>query len=891
MSLQSKSGLLRAVLLASCLLAGAPAIPAAEAAGRIETCQRCTTDLSQGWRFRFGDLPGTVTGPSYDDGDWEAVSVPHTWNRVGEYQAAASSKTDSRRGTGWYRLRLDVPASAAGRRHFLQFDGVATIAEVWVNGTRVGEHKGAYARFRFDITDQLKPGTANLIVVKADNSKPAPGSSTEDVIPLAGDYFLYGGLYRGVSLLSTESAQIDLLDHGGPGVYIRTPRISADHAEVEVLTRLRNLGVQARRLRIVTNIQDAQGRIVATDHATARLRDHAAAEVRRTLQLRNPHLWQGRQDPYLYRVAVTLLDGTRTIDRVIQPLGVRSFVFDPDRGFMLNGKPTPLHGVARHQDREGKGWALSPADHAEDMATILEIGANTIRQAHYQHAQEWSDAADRAGMVVWAELPFTQESSLTHDAPTPALIDNAKQQLLELIRQDYNHPSIMIWAIGNEVDIGALIDARKQRGQGKLAQSLGMLRTLNALARTEDASRVTAYADCCDGTVFSLPGSEVLSGVTSLTAYNRYFGWYYGTPADLGPALDTLHAKYPGLPIGVSEYGAGAALSQHTDNPEGGPVSATGRPHPEEYQSWYHEHTWPVLRARSYLAGTWLWNMFDFSSRREEGDSIDINDKGLVRYDHKERKDAFFFYKANWSTEPVLHITGRRYLDRAYPVLDVRAYSNAPEAGLSLNGRELGEAPCPERICVWHEVRLAAGPNTVEVHAAIQGRTLSDTVTWNAPDPAAGLHILAGTLTGVTTADGQRYGSDNFFVGGSGRSLTPLAILDPSVKRVVRGTNTPELYGAYREGAFRYELPLPNGKWNVTVHSFEPDPDKAATRTFDLLANGAVVLRDFNPAAAAGAPMQAVTRTFPVEVGDARLVLEFTPKGGDALVSAISVSR
>jgi beta-galactosidase len=787
---------------------------------------------------------------------------------------------------------INLPDAAKGRRYFLQFEGVATVAQVWVNGTSVGEHKGAFARFRFDITDQLKPGGANLIAVRADNSQPAAGSSTENVLPLGGDYFVYGGLYRGVVLVGTDNVQIDMLDHGGPGIYIRTPVVNSLRADVQVLTRLRNFTQRKHKLTLAATILDADGKAVASDAAPVVLGKGATAELRRTLSLSNPHLWQGRADPYLYKVAVDLRDGRNVLDRVIQPLGVRTFAFDANNGFILNGKAMPLHGVARHQDRAGKGWALSPEDHAEDMATLIEIGANTIRQAHYQHAQEWSDAADKAGMVVWGELPFTHQSSLTHDAPAQAVIENAGEQLTELIRQNYNHPSIVIWAVGNEIDIGALVAARlKMGGKGKRAQSLGMLKTLNALARQEDDSRPTVYADCCDGTEFALPGMEVLTGVTSVMAYNRYFGWYYGKPQDLAKELDKQHAAHPGIPIGVSEYGAGGAFSQHTDNPEGGPINSVGRPHPEEYQSWYHEKTWSILQARPYLAGTWLWNMFDFSARREEGDAFDLNDKGLVRYDHKARKDAFYFYKANWSSEPVLYITSRRYVNRAYPVIDIKVYSNAPQVSLAVNGKSLSEVQCPERICVSHDVQLQTGPNTVEASATIDGKVVTDKVTWNAPDPAAGLRILAGTLTGTTTSDGVRFGSDNFFVGGTPKSLTPFFVLDPKAKRVVSSTTTPQLYEAYREGAFRYELPLPDGKWNVTLHMFEPQQGKVGTRTFDVAAGATVVLHDFNPGAAAGGALKAVTRTFPVRVNHGRLDLEFTPKGGDALVSAIVVNR
>jgi len=852
---------------------------------------RQTLDLADGWRFHFGEVPAEVTAASFDDSGWQDVSIPHTWNRVGSYDPGVVSDSNHERGTGWYRLKVTLASPPTGQRQFLQFDGVATIAEVWVNGRRAGEHRGAYSRFRFDITDALRPGE-NLLVVKADNSAAAPGSPTEHVLPLGGDYFLFGGIYRGVQLVTTASTHIDMLDFGGPGVYLRTPSVTREQARVDVLTRVRNLDGRARELFLLSTIRDAQGQEVATVRTPVTAAAGEQVEVRQGVTLDNPRLWNGRADPYLYQVTAELREADHILDRVTQPLGLRSFAFDADRGFILNGKPLRLHGVSRHQDRAGKGWALSPEDHLEDMATMLEMGVNTIRQAHYQQAQEWTDAADRHGMVVWAELPYTHETSASHDPlPSPALVDNARVQLIELIRQNFNHPSIMIWGIGNEVNVGTLIHVMRNGGKGEPSRPQAMLQTLHELARQEDEGRITGYADCCEGTVINLPGMGTLSGIASMTAYNRYFGWYYGEPADFGKALDGFHASYPGHPIGVSEYGAGGAFTQHTDNPEGGPPNPMGRPHPEEYQSWYHEQSWKALAARPYLAATWIWNMFDFAAPdRAEGESVDINDKGLVHHDHRQRKDAFYFYKAQWSNEPVLHITGRRYVDRAYPVTEVRAYSNAPRASLNVNGRAMGEAECRQGICAWPGVHLAKGSNTVRVTADIDGRSLSDSVSWNAPDASEGLSILAGTLTGVTTADGRRFGSDNFFTGGKGQPVVPFLVPDRTPKPVA-ATRFPELYEAYREGAFSYELPLPDGRWTVTLHIAEFSERKADKRRFDVWANDRRVLQNFNPAAEAGGTFRAVTPAFPVTVTGGKLQLRFDPQAGDALVSAISVQR
>ncbi|WP_165830966.1 glycoside hydrolase family 2 TIM barrel-domain containing protein [Sphingomonas pokkalii] len=886
-----RSAVASALLCSAALLAqqavAQPQAPTARQAPSTEP--RAVLDLSKGWRFHFGDAGDAPAAPDFEDSAWQPVAVPHTWNKVGTYAVQRAADSDMRQGKGWYRCSFAVPAALNGRRLFLEFDGVSKIADIWVNGRHVGSHAGAFGRFRIDVTGAVRPGD-NSLAVRADNSASAPGSSTEHVIPLGGDFFVQGGIYRGVRLLAVDAAHIDLADHGGPGVYLRTSRVSAERAEVAAKTLLRNLGTRRRTLTLVTTVQDAGGTPVATDRAPVALAPGQASTVERALTVATPHLWQGRADPYLYRVVSELRDGSRVIDRQVQPLGIRSFAFDAERGFLLNGKVTPLHGVSRHQDVQGKGWALTPEDHASDMAFAVEIGANTIRHAHYQHAQEWSDEADRAGMVVWAELPFVHEANVEpSEAPAAATIANAEEQLRELIRQNYNHPSIMLWSVGNEADIGAAIDAMR-KGDGKPAQSRAMLEKLDRLARAEDTSRPTVYADCCEDTpsILSMQGAPSLNGITQVMGLNRYYGWYYGDLGGVGPALDALHAKHPTLPIGLSEWGAGGAMTQHSDNPRGGPVAAYGRPQPEEYQSLAIEENWKQIRTRPYLAASWLWNLFDFATTmRNEGDATDVNTKGLVSYDRKTRKDAFYFLKASWSDAPTLHLNGRRYVDRAYTVTDVRGYSNADRVSLSLNGKPVGEVTCPDRICVWPGVALTPGANHLVATATIGGKQISDALDWNAPDPRKGVFIDSGALVG-STMGGDSYGSDAFFRGGTGKVISagrnPMAV-PPKVE----GTDMPALFGSYREGRFGYDIPLPDGSWTITIASLEPDATKGAARSFTVLANGQRVIESFAPMQAAGGANKAVTRSFAVKSSGGRLVLDFEPVGGDAVVAGIAI--
>ena len=454
----------------------------------------------------------------------------------------------------------------------------------------------------------------------------------------------------------------------------------------------------------------------------------AGASRAETLAVRipRPRLWRGTDDPCLYAVIVTLRDRRGVaVDRVRQPLGLRSMRFDPDEGFFLNGKHQVLRGVAVHQDRSERGWAVSRADHEEDFRIIADLGANAVRFAHYPHDEYAYELADRGGLVAWAEIPLVNQVSFDGSPASAALTANARQQLTELIRQNFNHPSIAVWSIANEVDLVAT----QRHERNAAAQLLG---SLNALAKSEDPSRPTTLADCCEA---SGPPEdarrEPIVGITDTVGYNRYFGWYYGDAAQLGPMLDDAHARHPQLPLAVSEYGAGGALTQHTDQPLIDPVQAHGRPHPEEVESAFHERSWAQLRSRSYLWATFVWNLFDFASdSRREGDLTDINDKGLVSYDRRTRKDAFYFYRANWSAQPTLHLASRRYSERPNTIVDVTAYSNADHAALWVNDVLQGETPCGEGTCVWRGVRLSRSINNVRAEAVIAGAKVIDELQW-----------------------------------------------------------------------------------------------------------------------------------------------------------------
>jgi beta-galactosidase len=849
-------------------------------------------DLSHGWRFRQDAALSAVESSAFDDSQWTEVELPHTWNRIGNEGTERSPLTNDVQGVGWYRLRFRTPPEPTTRRYFLQFDGVGAIADVWLNGHYLGKHAGAFSRFRFDASAAIERSGENLLVVKADNSRPQPGSTTENVIPLSGDFFVFGGIYRSVTLIATDPVHADMLDYGGPGLYA-VAAIGSKSAAVRVSTKLLNDGSKPRTVIVETRIESEPNVIVASESGRVSIPPMRPVSVERTLHVEHPRLWQGMKDPYLYKVFMTVRSTQgRDLDQVVQPLGLRSLNFDSDKGFFLNGEHLFLKGASMHQDRPAKGWAISQADQAQDFDLLRDMGGNAVRLAHYQHDQYSYELADALGIVVWAEIPLVNKVSFDGSAASPGLAANARQQLTELIRQNYNHPSIAVWSIANEIDL----TATQVKGPSKPAT---LLKSLDLLAKQEDPSRFTVFADCCEvgimphadavGTgIAGMAPRDAIVGIADTIGYNRYFGWYTGRFADFGPMLDEAHRRHPAVPIAVSEYGAGAALTQHTDDPSGGRINPHGRPHPEEYQNWYHEASWSALRGRGFLWAAFIWNMFDFSSdSRREGDLSDINEKGLVSYDRQTRKDAFYFYRANWSGQPTLHLVGRRYVDRPYGVVEVKAYSNAAQAKLWVNDGDQGMTPCEGGICMWRSVHLRPGPNILRAAADVAGATLADSMQWTFSGSLDSVRIKAGDISGYAAKAGQRYGSDTYFTGGIPGGIN--APDSPASDRIAVAADEAGIYDSFREGEFSYRVPVPSGRYRVTLKFQEPAAGAAGAREFDVRANGKIVLPRFDVFAAAGGKLKAVDRSFDTASQDGGILIEFRPLKGKALVSALSI--
>jgi beta-galactosidase len=654
-------------------------------------------DLDAGWRFIRADVPGAQQ-PGFDDSAWSPVSVPHTWNaRDGQ-----DGGDNYHRGAGWYRRSYAPPASFAGRKLWLQFDGANAVTDVWVNGVALGRHKGGFARFRFDATAAFVPGRAAIIAVRVSNA-PDP-----DVPPLSADFTFFGGIYRDVSLVVTDPLGLRMLDFAGPGVYVRQRSVTAASAALDVTARGWNNGTTGRAVSVRTVVTRPDGTVVAD--ATTAPRSVAANSGFQTVQrvtVANPRRWQGRTDPFLYLATVEVRDAATgaVTDVVTERIGLRSISVSPDTGLALNGGHLSLRGVNRHQDRIDAGWAITDAEHTQDFDLMDEMGVNALRTAHYQQDQKVYDLADERGYLVWTEIPLVDLA--TDSAGFRA---NAAQQLRELIRQNYNHPSVAFWGIGNE-----------QRQNDAATNAL--LDTLAGIVNTEDPDRFSTYAH----------NGGITSGLTNhseLAGYNRYHGWYYGAHTDLGGFLDNLHSTQPTRRIALSEYGAGGSVVQHEENPPK-PVPDSDV-HPEEYQALFHESQWQQIRVRPYLWGTFLWNMFDFASdRRSEGDTAGRNDKGLVTYDRATRKDAFYWYKANWTDTPFVYVTSRRFTNRTTATTTVKVYGTADSVVLRVNGVQVGgPRTSANHIFSWPGVALATGANTIQVTGVRGGSAFTDTVTW-----------------------------------------------------------------------------------------------------------------------------------------------------------------
>jgi len=641
--------------------------------------------LNGSWNFTKEQL----SKDNFLEISWKKVNVPHTWNNID----GQNGGNNYYRGLCWYNKTIKIKKHDG--RIFLEFEGINSIATVLLNSTLLGIHKGGYSTFRYDITNLAHEGD-NLLIVGADNSH------NEEVYPLMADFTFYGGIYRNASIIYTNNVCFDLDHFGSTGVYVSQTNITKEKAEFKVDTYLKNYTDDVEVI-VKVNIKNNNNKSLLSQSKSILLSKNNHIEFEFALE--NPHLWNGKIDPYLHTVNVDLIINDVIIDSRNINTGFRSFTVD-DTFVYLNRQKIKLNGVSRHQDRWGVGNALTNKMHDEDMEFIKEIGANSIRLAHYQQAQYFYDLCDKEGMIVWAEIPYISISSKTDKKGT-----NALSQMEELIKQNYNHSSIVMWGVQNEITI-----------QGKRNNLEEIVQNLHDLAKELDPYRFTTQAQ-----VAFLPSNDPLNDVTDLIASNQYFGWYMGEAEDFIPYLEEYRKNTPNRPIGLSEYGAEGIIKYHTDNP-------VCKDYTEEYHALWHEKVYTILSNTDFVWGTYVWNMFSFAAdARDEGGVKGLNNKGLVTIDRKIRKDAFYYYKAKWNKTPMIHLCSKRFVERHNKDIELKAYSNLGEVKFYLNGT-LVDTVLSDDVVFTTKVTLVDGENKVLVTSANENdETIFITV--DAPNP------------------------------------------------------------------------------------------------------------------------------------------------------------
>lgn len=660
---------------------------------------REVTSFNDGWEFKKGPFAKDAMQAAQKwNADWQAITVPHTWN-ADDMQKKVS---DFYEGVAYYRKKCTFPESLEGKRIFLRFEGVGSCAEVYVNGYLVGTHKGAYSAFVCEIGAQVKLGKENEIVVKADNA------ARPDVIPVNHILFgVYGGIYRPVWLVVTESCNIVVNDHASSGVYITQKNVSKKSAEVTVKVKVDNSTMAPAPLVLENAVYDRAGKLVKKHSQSFDLTPQGVQNYSSHFKLNNPHLWQGREDPYLYKVVSRLVQNGRVIDEVVQPLGLRKYEAVAGKGFYLNGKKYPMYGVTRHQDWWGLGSALTNKEHDFDLAQIMDIGATTVRFAHYQQSDYLYSRCDTLGLIIWAEIPFVNRV-------TGQEWDNAHQQMRELVRQSFNHPSIYVWGIHNEV----------YHPHGYTAS---LTQSIHDLCKLEDPDRYTVSVNGYGHAEHPVNQNADIQGM------NRYFGWYERKIQDIVPWIEKMEKEYPWQRLMLTEYGADANISHQTEI-LGDALNWTSPFYPETFQTKTHEYQWSIIAQHPYILASYLWNMFDFAvPTSKRGSMAARNMKGLMTFDRKTKKDSYFWYKANWSKDPVLYLTQRRNALREKKETSVTVYSNIGTPKVYLNGRELTgvRKGYTDVHYVFDNVLLDDGKNLLKAVVSHQGKEYADEIEWN----------------------------------------------------------------------------------------------------------------------------------------------------------------
>lgn len=668
---------------------------------------RTIYNLNEGWNF-IKDYKEEYLAKDACLDNFLLVDVPHTYNDVD-----GACGFEFFRGQTVYRRNVELTAAMVDNRLYLEFEGVSLESDVYFNGQHLGHHAGGFSTFRYEITSIAKAGD-NLLVVVADNRY------NDKVYPLMADFTFYGGIYRNVNLVEVNDIHFNLLDDGSKGVFVKQTSITDEAAHLDITCDIVSKNTVPVRLK--AEIYDEDGTLL--DYNYKEVETNGKHVI--SLDVTNPHLWNSTEDPYLHDVVVSIEYFNGVVDSLTIPTGLRYFEFDSEKGFILNGKPLRLHGVSRHQDRYGKGWAINEDDMLEDALLIKELGANSIRLAHYQHNDYFYQLCDEIGFVLWAEIPFISKASVEDLEGT-----NAISQMKELVKQNYNHSSIVCWGIQNEIQIA-----------GDLDTTYETCKKLNDLVHELDDTRVSTQAN-----VMMVEDTSRWNTLTDIIGYNKYYGWYVGESEDFN-WIHEFHKTMPNVKLGISEYGVEGILRYHNDDPK-------CKDYSEEYHALTHEKIWDIFSQADFLWGTYVWNMFDFGANiRDEGGMKGRNNKGLITYDRKIKKDAFFMYQAAWSKEEVLHICSKRFVNRHKDITDIKVYTNSDEVTLYVNGEKIetrkNESIAHNKV-VFENVKLSK-ETKVEV---VSNTGLRDTAKFVLVDEPYADYILP--------ADGNKGPAANWF--------------------------------------------------------------------------------------------------------------------------------
>lgn len=838
----------------------------------VAQSSRTERTINDGWKFLNDGIAFGQNKNLVDDTSWETINVPHTWNAKDPFDAQKSY----RRGNAWYRKTIAISEEdRSDKLFYLHFEGVNQVADVFINGIHIGRHKGGYTAFTFDITAALEEGEEQLIAVMVNNAH------DPFIAPLSVGFALYGGIYRDVWLVSTNKVHFQMDDYGSKGIFISTPLVNNSAATIEINGTLVNENAYAENVSVKSTIYDVDHNEVTTAVAEIQLNSEEKNSFKQNLSLSNPKLWSP-DTPYLYTVKTEISSDGKILDVLKNPLGLRWFSFDANTGFSLNGKHLKLRGTNRHQDKEGKGSALTNAEHRRDMELIKAMGANFIRIAHYPQDPEILKAADELGLLAWEEVPLVNYMTIDQE-----FLDNSINMLKEMIRQHYNHPSVVIWGSMNEIFLWGNNEDRisKQNDSVYKRDVAKYAKILDATIREEDPNRYSVLA-MHQSKDYDAVGIE---DIPQISAYNIYSGWYGGKLPDFGGWMDQKHEAKPNQVLFISEYGAGSDFRLNSDDPKR--FDFTG-----QYQRLFNESYIEQVEEREFVSGSAIWNQFDFSQPHVGGSMPHLNQKGMATWDRKP-KDVYYLFQANWSKEPMLHIAEKdwpvRAITSASKKYTLTVYSNLPKVSLYVDGKKIGTEKVNKLHKAQFEVSLKPGDNLIKAVATENGNTLKDVTNiliqrYNG-NTQPNLFINVGSNAQYfDPASNTAWLEDRPFEGFYGYAGGEETQVNR--KYIFRSGLHDPLFYTSLEGIDSYKIKAKNGSYKLTLYFMESEDLKAGERVFDVGISGNKVITNLDLVDEFGF-CYGIAKTFQIEITDGQLLLDFKASSGKTTLSGLELLK